>query len=54
MKVLMVEPHKNAYEADIGNDLKSMQKAVGGLVKIKKDQCLTLAFSNSLFRFLPH
>ena len=33
MKVLMVEPHKNAYEADIGNDLKSMQKAVGGSIE---------------------
>lgn len=33
MKVLMVEPHKNAYEADIGNDLKSMQEAVGGSIE---------------------
>lgn len=33
MKVLMVEPHKNAYEAEIGNDLKSMQKAVGGSIE---------------------
>ena len=33
MKVLMVEPHKNAYESDIGNDLKSMQEAVGGSIE---------------------
>lgn len=26
MKVLMVEPHKNAYESDIGNDLKQCRK----------------------------
>ena len=34
MKVLMVEPHKNAYESDIGNDLKSMQEAVGGSIHV--------------------
>lgn len=30
MKVLMVEPEKMAYEAIIGDDLKSMQSVVGG------------------------
>ena len=33
MKVLMVEPQKNAYETEIGNDLKSMQEAVGGSIE---------------------
>jgi len=33
MKVLMVEPEKAAYETKIGNDLKSMQKAVGGYIE---------------------
>ncbi len=33
MKVLMVEPHKNAYEAEIENDLNAMQKAVGGSIE---------------------
>lgn len=33
MKVLMVEPHKNAYEADIGNELNAMQKVVGGSIE---------------------
>lgn len=30
MKVVMVEPNKPAYVTEIGNDLKSLQKAVGG------------------------
>lgn len=30
MKVIMVEPFRPAYMAEIGADLKSMQKAVGG------------------------
>ncbi len=30
MKVIMVEPLKPAYVAEIGTDLESMQKAVGG------------------------
>lgn len=30
MKVIMIEPFKPAYMAEIGADLKSMQKAVGG------------------------
>ena len=30
MKVVMVEPNKPAYVAEIGNDLESLQKAVGG------------------------
>lgn len=33
MKVLMVEPHKNAYVADIGNELNAMQKVVGGSIE---------------------
>lgn len=33
MKVLMVEPQKNAYETEMGNDLKSMQEAVGGSIE---------------------
>ncbi|MCM1299515.1 MAG: DUF3846 domain-containing protein [Firmicutes bacterium] len=30
MKVVMVEPNKPAYVTEIGGDLESMQKAVGG------------------------
>lgn len=34
MKVVMVEPGKPAYITEIGSDLDSMQKAVGGLIEI--------------------
>jgi len=30
MNVLLVEPKKAPHEAEIGSDLKSMQKTVGG------------------------
>lgn len=33
MKVVMVEPNKPAYITEIGSDLTSMQKAVGGLIE---------------------
>ena len=33
MKVVMVEPNKPAYITEIGNDLASMQEAVGGLIE---------------------
>ena len=33
MRVIMVEPQKIAYVTEIGDDLKSMQKAVGGLIE---------------------
>ena len=33
MKVIMVEPLKSAYVAEIGTDLESMQKAVGGTLR---------------------
>ena len=33
MRVIMVEPRKTAYVTEIGDDLKSMQKAVGGLIE---------------------
>ncbi len=33
MKVVIVEPNKPAYAAEIGNDLKSMQTVVGGLIE---------------------
>lgn len=33
MRVLIVEPHKLPYETDLGNDLHSMQKVVGGLIE---------------------
>lgn len=33
IKVLMVEPNKPPYTAEIGNDLDSMQKAVGGYIQ---------------------
>jgi hypothetical protein len=33
IKVVMVEPHKVPYIAEIGNDLDSMQKAVGGYIQ---------------------
>lgn len=33
MKVLMVEPEKAPYETEIGNDLHSMQQAVGGYIQ---------------------
>lgn len=33
MKVVMVEPGKSAYITEIGGDLLSMQKAVGGLIE---------------------
>ena len=33
MKVLMIEPEKTAYEAEIGNGLEDMQKAVGGYIE---------------------
>lgn len=33
MKVLMVEPERPAYEAEIGSDLKSMQQVVGGTIE---------------------
>ena len=34
MKVLLVKPHEYAVEANIKNDLKSEQKAVGGYIEI--------------------
>lgn len=33
MKVLIVEPGRVPRPADVGDDLKSMQKAVGGLIQ---------------------
>ena len=33
MKVVMVEPGKPAYITEIGSDLKSMQKVVGGYIE---------------------
>ena len=33
MKVLMVEPNKAAYEAEIGRSLKDMQETVGGSIE---------------------
>ncbi|MGN0656964.1 MAG: DUF3846 domain-containing protein [Ruminiclostridium sp.] len=33
MKVVMVDPGKPAYVTEIGNDLHSLQKAVGGLIE---------------------
>ena len=33
MKGVMVEPNKSAYITEIGSDLASMQKAVGGLIE---------------------
>lgn len=33
MKVVMVEPKKPAYITEIGNDLESMKKAVGGYIE---------------------
>lgn len=33
MKVVMVEPKKPAYITEIGNDLKSLQNAVGGRIE---------------------
>jgi hypothetical protein len=33
MKVLIVEPHKEAYEEDIGNDLKDLQNIVDGNIE---------------------
>lgn len=33
MKVVMVEPGKPAYVTEIGNDLHSLQEAVGGLIE---------------------
>ena len=33
IKVVMVEPHKAPYVAEIGNDLDSMQKAAGGYIQ---------------------
>lgn len=33
MNVLMVEPGKAPYEMQIGNDLRSMQGAVGGYIQ---------------------
>ena len=34
MRVLMIEPMKEPHVADIENDLKSMQDAVGGLIEV--------------------
>ena len=34
MRVLMIEPMKEPYVVDIGNDLKSMQDVVGGLIEV--------------------
>ena len=33
IKILMVEPKKSPYLADIGDDLKSMQEVVGGYIE---------------------
>ena len=33
MKVLIIEPGKEAYEAEIGDTLKDMQKVVGGYIE---------------------
>ena len=34
MNVLLVEPEKTAYEAEIGDSLKAMQNAVGGYIEV--------------------
>jgi len=34
MRVLMVEPGKESFVTEIGNDLKSLQKAVDGLIEV--------------------
>jgi hypothetical protein len=34
MRVLMIEPMKEPHVVDIGNNLKSMQEAVGGLIEV--------------------
>ena len=33
MRVIVVEPYKEPYEKDIGNDLKTLQGIVGGLIQ---------------------
>ena len=33
MKVVMVEPNKPAYAAEIGSDYQSLHNAVGGLIE---------------------
>ena len=38
IRVLIVEPDKAPYEANIGKDLKSMQRAVGGMIEAVYDR----------------
>lgn len=43
MRVLMVEPGKKPYAADINNDLEAMQRAVEGLIEpIDLDEGITM------------
>ena len=43
MRVLIVEPLRTPYKREIGNNLKSMQKVVGGYI-----QAINLALMNLL------
>ncbi|MBP5604267.1 MAG: DUF3846 domain-containing protein, partial [Ruminiclostridium sp.] len=47
MTVVMVEPGKPAYKTEIGTDLESLQKAVGGLIDIMElDNTVNLVFND--------
>ena len=53
MRVLYVEPGKAPYEAEIGNDLRSMQRAVGnGLIEpiLMEDGCVLVGNEESKLR----
>ena len=53
MRVLYVEPGKAPYEAEIGNDLRSMQRAVGnGLIEpiFMDDGCVLVGNEESMLR----
>lgn len=47
MTVVMVEPGKPAYKTEIGTDLESLQKAVGGLIDIMRiDNKVNIVFND--------
>ena len=51
MNVLMVEPGKAPYETQIGDDLQSMQAAVGGYIQAVYPYFPMNSRSRCVFRF---
>ena len=54
LRVVMVEPGKPAHQAEIGSDLDSLQRAVGGYIEIVNlgDRCLLVCNEEGKLRGL--